>query len=117
MLTQLYDWIMDITSYLIVVSAVLQVIPGKEYKKYIQFFSGLVLILLLCTPILKLSGMQDTFTAIYSSREYEMEKQEIERRAQYFEDLDILKFVPEQYKERMEESGGQIEVEEIKVGK
>lgn len=43
MLTQ---WIQKIISMLLVMSAVLQVIPGKDYEKYIRFFCGLVLILL-----------------------------------------------------------------------
>lgn len=40
MLTQ---WIQKIISMLLVMSAVLQVIPGKDYEKYIRFFCGLVL--------------------------------------------------------------------------
>lgn len=35
MLTQ---WIQKIISMLLVMSAVLQVIPGKDYEKYIRFF-------------------------------------------------------------------------------
>ena len=117
MLTQLYEWMMNIATYLIIVAAVLQAIPGKEYKKYIQFFSGLVLVLFLFSPILKLSGMMDTFTELYHSREYEMEKQEIQRKTEYFEDLDIMDFVPEQYQENTgEENGNRIEVEEIEIG-
>lgn len=48
MLTQ---WIQKIISMLLVMSAVLQVIPGKDYEKYIRFFCGLVLILLALSPI------------------------------------------------------------------
>ena len=47
MLTQ---WIQKIISMLLVMSAVLQVIPGKDYEKYIRFFCGLVLILLALSP-------------------------------------------------------------------
>ena len=45
MLTQ---WIQKIISMLLVMSAVLQVIPGKDYEKYIRFFCGLVLIVQYC---------------------------------------------------------------------
>ena len=48
MLTQ---WIQKIISMLLVMSAVLQVIPGKDYEKYIRFFCGLVLILLALYPV------------------------------------------------------------------
>ena len=46
-----------------------------------------------------------------------MEKQEIQRKTEYFEDLDIMDFVPEQYQENTgEENGNRIEVEEIDIG-
>lgn len=116
MLEQLYGWIQNIAAYLILVSAVMQAVPGKEYKKYIQFFSGLVLILLLFTPVLKLTGMETTFTELYHNREYEREKQEIEEKAKYFEDLDIMEFVPEEYQGHIDEGAdSQIEVEDIEI--
>ncbi len=55
MLTQ---WIQKIISMLLVMSAVLQVIPGKDYEKYIRFFCGLVLILLALSPIAALKGLK-----------------------------------------------------------
>ena len=51
------EWIRDIAVFLIVSAAVLHAVPGKDYRKYIRFFTGLILILLLAEPILELSGM------------------------------------------------------------
>lgn len=85
MTEQIYDWIQNITVYLIVMSAVIHIIPGREYVKYVRFFSGIVLILLLFGPVLKLMGMEQTFMDIYSSQEYELEKQEIESVSKMFE--------------------------------
>ena len=62
MLQQLYGWIQNIAVYLIVAAAVMHAIPGKDYGKYVRFFSGLVLILLLFTPVLNLTGMVERFT-------------------------------------------------------
>ena len=78
MFRDLYDWIQNIAVYLILVSAVMHAIPGKDYEKYIRFFSGLILILLLFTPLLNLTGMAEEFTSLYKSREYEMDRKEIE---------------------------------------
>ena len=47
-----------IISMLLVMSAVLQVIPGKDYEKYIRFFCGLVLILLALSPVAALKGLK-----------------------------------------------------------
>lgn len=136
MFRQLYDWIQNIAVYLILVSAVLHAIPGKDYEKYIRFFSGLILILLLFTPLLNLTGMADEFARLYRSQEYEMDRREIENAEEMFQDADLLDFVPEEYRgaagagaetgaaeesaeedgEGAQEGGDRIEVGEIRIG-
>ena len=56
MFEYLYGWLEDLSFYLILVTAVLYVLPSNSYRKYIRFFTGLVLILLLLNPILNLFG-------------------------------------------------------------
>lgn len=133
MFRQLYDWIQNIAGYLIVVSAVMHAVPGKEYEKYIRFFSGLILILLLFMPLMNLTGIADEFVSLYKSQEYEMNRREIENAEEMIRDADILDFVPEEYRgasssedagmeggssgtAEAEESGDRIEVGEIRIG-
>ena len=128
MLEGIYGWIQDVSVYLIVMAAVMHAIPGKDYGKYIRFFSGLVLILLLSTPLLKLAGIEDTFRTLYKSREYEMERQEIERAEEIYEQSDIFGFIGEDptagetsgdsaaSAEEIVPEAGMIEVEDIKIG-
>lgn len=123
MFERLYEWILNLSIYLIVTAAAMHAIPGKEYTKYVRFFSGLVLILLLFTPVLRLTGMEEEFLDLYRSREYEAQKQEIENAQELYQDADLLDFLPEEYR-GMEsdgvettEEGNWIEVEEIRIGK
>lgn len=119
MFDYIYEWIQNLAFYLVIVTAVLQIIPGKGYKKYVQFFSGMVMILLMLTPVLKLTGIETRFYDLYHSQEYEMEKKEIEKQKDYFEDLDILDFLPDEYgqeEQNAEDDKNGIEVEEIQVG-
>ena len=51
------QWLKNITFYYIIVTLILQMTPTQEYKKYIQFFTGLILILLLAEPVLRLTEM------------------------------------------------------------
>ena len=90
MLEEIYRWLQNISVYLIVMAAVMHAIPGKDYGKYIRFFSGLVLILLLSAPLLKLAGMEGTFRTIYKGQEYEMERREIERAEEIYEQSEIF---------------------------
>ena len=73
MLTYIYDWIENIAFYLVIVVAALHMVPGESYKKYIRFFVGMILILMLVGPILKLWGMSE-----FPKEEYERRLQEIE---------------------------------------
>ncbi|CUX43234.1 stage III sporulation protein AF [Clostridium sp. C105KSO13] len=123
MLDYLYEWIQTLAFFLVIVTAVLQVIPGTGYKKYVQFFSGMVMILLMLTPVLKLVGMENHFYELYHSKEYELSKDEIEEQQKYFEDQDIMDFLPDEYQndagEDNESKGAsdEIKVEGIQIGK
>ncbi len=72
MLEYIYDWIENITFYMVIMTAVMHMIPGETYKKYIRFFVGLILILMLANPILKIWGLADN-----TKIEYEKQLQEI----------------------------------------
>ena len=73
MLAYMYEWIENIAFYLVIVVAVLHMVPGENYKRYIRFFVGMILILMLAGPILKLWGMSE-----FPKEEYERRLQEIE---------------------------------------
>lgn len=125
MLKEIYGWIQNISVYLIVTAAVMHAVPGKEYEKYVRFFSGLVLILLLFTPVLRLAGKEESFYGMYQSREYELDKRAIEEAQEWFADGEFLEFLPDEYTEGggaydeekgQDESAGNIEVGEIRIG-
>ena len=97
MVESIYTWMQNIVFYLVIVTAVLEVLPGGNYQKYIRFFTGLVLMILLLTPVLSLAGVKETFTELYNGYEYEQYKREIEEQEKYFEDLDLFEFLPEEY--------------------
>lgn len=122
MLEEIYSWIQNISVYLIVTAAVMHAIPGKEYEKYVRFFSGLVLILLLFTPLLKLTGKETDFQSAYQSNEYELDREAVKEAEEWFEDESFLEFLPEEYTggqqayDGEEGQEGGIEVEEIRIG-
>ncbi len=82
MLEYIYEWIENIAFYLVVLVAVMQMIPGNTYKKYIRFFAGIILILMLTGPILKLCGMSE-----YPSEEYHKRMEEIEEAVGSMKDI------------------------------
>lgn len=85
----LYQWLQNLSFYLIIVHMVIQLIPNNSYKKYIRFYTGLLLIVLLVAPILKLFGMEQGFKNIYNSVEYKQQIREIEESTKYLEDMTL----------------------------
>lgn len=106
MVESIYTWMQNIVFYLVIVTAVLEVLPGRNYQKYIRFFTGLVLMVLLLTPVLNLAGVKEVFTELYHGYEYEQQKREIEEQEKYFEDLDLFEFLPEEYLYGQEDAFG-----------
>lgn len=49
----LAEWIRNLAFYFIFLSAIMNLLPGGEEKKYIRFFMGMLLILLLLRPMLQ----------------------------------------------------------------
>lgn len=126
MLDMVYSWMKNTAFYLVIMTAVLEVLPGNTYKKYVRFFTGLVLILIVLSPVLKWTGTVDTFRFEYKQQE-EKFRAEMERQRKAFETENLensfLKEVGEQvpnFEEGEEEQvpveRNQIEVEEVKIG-
>lgn len=104
MIEAIYTWMQNIVFFLVIVTAVLEVLPGTSYQKYIRFFTGLILMLLLLTPFLSLTGSGEIFQELYHGYEQEQYKRELQEQEAYFQDLGLLDFLPEEY--ALTESGG-----------
>ena len=74
---------------MVLMMAVIQIIPNHEYKKYFRFFSGLLLIFILMTPIMKVLDMEESFYDIYQSAEYKLEQAELETAAQKIQSIQL----------------------------
>ncbi len=105
----LYEWIRNIAFYMVLVTAVTQVIPNQQYKKYVRFFTGLVLVLMMTTPILRLLGMEMDITNLYKDMEYEDQIEEFRRAGEIFYESEDDRY------ENMKDVEGTEDIENIKV--
>ena len=78
MFAYLYEWIRNVAFYLVLVTALLHVLPRSGYQKYIRFFTGLVLILLVLAPVLKLFQMEEGLRDAYRDDSWLEQLEEIE---------------------------------------
>ncbi|MDO5424465.1 MAG: stage III sporulation protein AF [Eubacteriales bacterium] len=57
----LMGWIRRIVCCICAFQLFLHVLPGETYKKYVQFFGSLILLLLVAEPLVNLSGSMEPF--------------------------------------------------------
>ena len=77
MVQECYDWVWKLAGYLIFMTAVLQLVPGEKDRKYIHFFTGLVLIILIASPVIKFFTSDDLFVQFqdqYDAMETQVEE-------------------------------------------
>lgn len=120
MVGYLYKWIENLTVYMVLVTAAIQMIPGAGYKKYIRFFTGLILILMLMAPMLKIFGADGGFKNLYNSEAYRQQVQKMEDVASYLEEIKMEDYLGEDRLPDIGEEGeteDAIEVEEIQIGR
>lgn len=73
MIAFIYDWMENISFYLVILVAIMQMIPQNSYQKYIRFFAGMILILMLAVPILRIFGMTELQSTAYKNALREIE--------------------------------------------
>lgn len=110
MFESIYEWLRNLSFYLILVTAVTHVLPGNGYKKYIHFFTGLVLISMLLMPVLEIFNEEVKVNEIY-----ERFHEEIEDDIRGKIDLSGSSYTIEK-REDDKNRNNDIEVEEIVIG-
>ena len=76
----LYGWIRDIAFYAILMTVILHLLPEEGHMKYVRFFMGLVLMLVVLSPLLSVAGLSGTLDSIYAEQTYDEELQDFTRR-------------------------------------
>lgn len=85
MIDKIYEWIRNLSVYLILITVVLNVLPDNSYKKYVKFFSGMLLVLILISPLAGLFGVGEKINISFESNNYRQELKEIQSKAKYME--------------------------------
>lgn len=90
----IYTWIQNLAFYFILMTMVSSLLPGSQYIKYVKFFMGLVLVVLLASPILQLFHMDGRLADSLVIHSYEQELAEFREQEQELES---------RYSEKMQE--------------
>lgn len=69
----LLSWIKGIMGCLLVMSLILQCVPGKIYRPYLRLFMGIVLILTILSPLTNLTGWGSALETMVGALSYREE--------------------------------------------
>ncbi|MFG6383555.1 MAG: stage III sporulation protein AF [Lachnospiraceae bacterium] len=86
----IYAWVKNIVCYYIFLTVIFHLLPKSSYQKYVRFFSGMLLMILVVTPVLSVLGKEDVLL------------QKINQ-AGFFQELDNLKLDTEHLQQTQKE--------------
>lgn len=72
----LYAWVRNLAVYFIIISTIINALPDNRYVKYIRFFLGMLLILLILQPVLNFFDWTQELDSAYYTQMMEQEWQE-----------------------------------------
>lgn len=87
------EFIKSIVVYMILISVVFHCLPDTRYKKYVKMFAGMLLIILLLTPILSLFQKNDLLDQTFFRKNYEEALKESRGSLQIYEDVQKEKII------------------------
>lgn len=54
----LYEWIRNVAYYMILTGIIINILPNAKYEKYVRLVTGIILIIMMVNPILKLTDFE-----------------------------------------------------------
>lgn len=106
----LYEWMKKTAYFIVLVTVLLHIVPNEAYRKYIRFFTGILLAILLMTPAASLMGAAEELGDLLDGRDYEAKMRQIE------EAVRAAGETGEETEEQGSGAEGKISVEEIRIG-
>lgn len=89
MRTELYQWMKSLAFFHVLTTALLHILPDKRYEQYIRLFMGLLLVLLICTPIFAVVGKSEELLSGFSNNYGREEQVRMKTEAEGISDLYI----------------------------
>lgn len=102
----LSEWMLNLTLFSLLSSLIMRLLPGKTYLPYIRIFCGIMMILILFQPILRLGGLEDRMENLFIEEIYETERRQMENKLMRIEEEQRRNW-EEKYQEYIENYNGE----------
>jgi Stage III sporulation protein AF (Spore_III_AF). len=65
-----FTWVKNLVCFYLLLTVVLHLLPRQSYRKYVRFFSGMLLTILVVSPVLSLLGNEEALREKISQAEF-----------------------------------------------
>lgn len=86
-MSSIYTWVKNIVCFMCILNLILQILPGKSYHKYVHFFGGVLLIIIVLNPLADLAKVSAGFEQVWRTESIKEELQDLEVGMQGIEEL------------------------------
>jgi stage III sporulation protein AF len=69
----IYTWIRNIVIYMLLNTVVINLVGGKNYKKYVSIVSGMILVLIVIAPIMDFMKIEDKLDLFLEKNDFSIE--------------------------------------------
>lgn len=90
-MASLYGWIRNLICFICILNLVLQILPGSSFKKYVRFFGGVLLVVLVMKPLGELIQISGGFEQVWRTEKLKEEFDGLEASRQGMEELRLEK--------------------------
>lgn len=70
---EIYTWIRNIVIYMIINTIVMNLLGNKSYKKYVSIVSGMILVLIVISPLIKLMNLEANLDYFIEANDFAVE--------------------------------------------
>lgn len=82
----IYDWIRNIVIYMILNTIVMNLLGNSSYKKYVSIVSGMILVIIVISPLLHLMKLDEKFDFYLQANDYNAEASDFKTNLQNMEE-------------------------------
>lgn len=88
---QVYTWVKNVIIYLCLLELFCQLIPGRDYRRYVRFFGSMILLITIFLPLLSAFSVEDVFDRALNTAFAQEEAMQLEEEREYLAGLQSRK--------------------------
>lgn len=89
----IYRWVQNITYYMIFITAAANLLADSKYEKYLRFFGGIVLVLLVVQPLTGSLRLEERLTYLFQSFTFKQDSADFEKRLWGMEEERLIRVI------------------------